>query len=200
MVYSSSWINYSDINYGLYSLPIEANSTFAPVCTFGLDMVETFAFGGGTLIGNKYHTLTYNMTGSGQSMMYRVYDIKTWRKDFETDLPNDYFSFDLTYDETTGNIYGAFQSYVSESGLGLAILDTETLELNPVGTFSQIFYFLAASNDGILYGVGSDGNLYRIDKTNADETFIGCTGIIPQTYAQSEIGRASCRERVSSPV
>ena len=53
MVYSSSWINYSDINYGLYSLPIEANSTFAQLCTFGLDGGATCACGGGTVSGRK---------------------------------------------------------------------------------------------------------------------------------------------------
>ena len=36
---------------------------------------------------------------------------------------------------------------------------------------------IGITNDGSAYGIGADGNLYKIDRTDGTETLIGSTGI-----------------------
>ena len=79
-------------------------------------------------------------------------------------------------DPTTGITYGEF---LDESGTGfvLASIDAPTWTRNDIAPLQNTYVGLGATSQGQLYGVATDGNLYKIDKSNGAETLVGSTGL-----------------------
>lgn len=91
---------------------------------------------------------------------------------------------DMTYDYSTGTVY--------------AIANTEGMFMTGLYTFSLVdgtykkigvmdgtyMMCIACSYDGQLYGIGTGGGLYKIDKKNGKKEKIGDTGYMPW-YIQS---------------
>lgn len=47
----------------------------------------------------------------------------------------------------------------------------------PFGTTTKFYLALGITNANVLYGIASDGNLYRISTTDGQETLVGATGL-----------------------
>ena len=75
-----------------------------------------------------------------------------------------------------GTVYGAFYN-ADGSATELGIPDYANMTRTTIGTLENDYLVLAISKEGVLYGIAYDGNLYKIDKTNAQETLVGPTGI-----------------------
>ena len=84
---------------------------------------------------------------------------------------------DMTYDYTTNTMYG-----LKSDNETLLTIDINTGATTTVGYFRTADYkypyilTLAADINGQLYAIGTDDNLYAVDKTNAILTLIGSTG------------------------
>ena len=94
----------------------------------------------------------------------------------------------MTYDPTTDRVYGQFyddESNMSERWWGIMDLDdADMYGLQTISSMDQLFA-LAASPDGVFYGIDKFGKLVTVDReTGAIASTIGETGIIPQ-YIQS---------------
>ena len=92
---------------------------------------------------------------------------------------------EMAYDYTTDVMYAI--AYGAEE---LATIDIKTGEVTTIARFSgtsanDIYMLaLACDLDGKLYGIGTDDNLYLIDKKNATCSLIGSTGV-NAAYTQS---------------
>ena len=75
-----------------------------------------------------------------------------------------------------GTIYGAFWNS-SADGTELGIPNYANKTRSTIGTLQNDYVAMGITKAGVLYGIASDGNLYKIDKTTAAETLIGSTGV-----------------------
>ena len=189
------------MKYGVYEFPLKRNSEFIPLNITGSSMIDALAVGGGTLVDGKYHTINYSKHSSFR-VTYRVQDIKTWNVEQEYELDYGCMAKDLAYDEESKKVFGCFESYDTASGYELATINLETLDKDFVGALDRCYMALGINASGQMYGIGINGSLYTIDKTNGKQKLVGKTDVYPSQYIQSgcfdpiKIGRASCRERV----
>ena len=67
----------------------------------------------------------------------------------------------------------AQQAYVSLQNGDLVAIDVEKCTSRRIGNTVMPMYDIAISPGGVMYGIGRDNRLYRIDLTNASTTLIG---------------------------
>lgn len=116
-----------------------------------------------------------------------IYNPETWEveKVLEpaTEWKNVPNSSALTYDEQDGKVYA-----VTSTDFGgpyiLSTLNEEDGSFEQVATLERSYLTLAASPNGVLYGVSDDGLLYSIDKATGSSKLIGNTNLKPH-YSQS---------------
>ena len=133
--------------------------------------------------GKYYFSTSYEMVGELLYMYWYCYDAGTL-----TQLSSDYFSYpdkeDLmtsacTYDPVTKQGYA-----VSLDAGGIVFFNSVDLEsgtLTPIATGMPVqLLAMAANSVGQLYGVGSDGKLYSVEKSTGGLTEIGATGVQPE--------------------
>ncbi|MBR1934286.1 MAG: choice-of-anchor J domain-containing protein [Prevotella sp.] len=177
VIYSEAWEAGND--YGIYAIPVEANTTLTKV--YG---DQQFGVNGGSVYHNgKYYLIKGEDAGQGvNAVTVFVYDAELWELTNEIELAANFFTADLSVDPTTNTIYGICASY--EGGQELCRLDFEEGKREMVGQLSQTLVALAIDATGLIYGIGTNGMLYRISAANAAMTEIGSTGITP-AYVQS---------------
>ena len=189
VVAKSTW-GQDETHFGLY--------TFRASSTLNTDMIfentECNANSGAVLIDGVYHTFYFYdaLEGMGwYTLLYTAYDAETGEIVSPTrDVPDLYMTaLDLAYDEASGKVYGVF--YNSDfNGLELGVADFSTLTRTTIASVTHNYVALGMSNEGMLYGVASDGNFYKINKTTGAETKVGATGLTVanskgQYYTQS---------------
>lgn len=179
-------------NAGVYTLPV--GETFSCDKISGSTYIQYY-FSGGTFVSKE---TVYGTSDTGWSIYagkataeggvdgpwshtawnYRDADFQSYTWEI--------VSFDMTYDEISGKIYGSFRG--DEYGISsrLCIYDGENITITPVGNFSDMITAIAADPSGKLYGIaGYYGNLYSIDKTNGQLSLIGSLGVTANGANQS---------------
>ena len=133
--------------------------------------------------------LTSSSIGMSSTVQY-VYDTKTWKLiDIREGLDKYSSAVSMAYDQTTGTAYGYFFDDDS-SGQGqmftFGTMNLATGETSPHrGVLeNELVMAMAASPDGRLYGVTTNGLFVEINKETGEQTSIGHTDIHPQ-YMQS---------------
>ena len=169
VLFDKTWGDY--VEYGMYSF-----DTKAPVTTsklFGDDFCR--ATGAGAWVGNELYFVMY-MSIYGVDMIYLYkYDTDTWTMLEEKRLDD----FSLVANETAiaadGTVYGCF---LDADGVNfeLGVADYANKTRSTIGPLRHAYVAMGITSDNILYGVASDGNLYRIDTATAEETLVGSTG------------------------
>ena len=99
-------------------------------------------------------------------------------------------STDLAYDPATDEVYGAFFNS-EKSSMELGVMDYSTMTRTNIGTLDQPIIALASSATGQLYGIGINGNLYKISKDHANETLVGATGVTVSTDGTSAFSQSA---------
>ena len=135
-------------------------------------------------LGHIYAGTYYNYKWYGQVTHYGtqtsidglyIIDMTTGERTF-VGVSNRALS-DLTVDYTTGTVYG-----IANSAGNLATIDLKTGTVTLGKAFTRdggaVVYMvaLACDLDGTMYGVSTDNNFYKVDKTTAECTLIGNTG------------------------
>ncbi len=114
-----------------------------------------------TLTITKYNTTTKELTSN------------------QLRVRNSSYAATETAQATDGTVYGQFLTAngqertlgtVDYSGSGLPKITT-------IATSQYAYAALGITSDDKLYGIASDGNLYRIDKNTGEETLVGRTGL-----------------------
>ena len=175
--------------YGIY----EVSSVSPELSTIYLDSEGImYAEYGSAIIGDSYYlVIGYDYGGFGT--IYVAYKFNLAKMEWDANgsklIPNQdlkYLSWTNTpYDEETQRSYGYYFTSDGQS-LEFCKMNYATLVRNKIADATRIFLVLAIdNNDGQLYGIDVEGDLYKIDKTNGSETFVGHTGIIPSTYHQA---------------
>ncbi len=169
VLFDNTWDD--NVQYGMYSF-----KTKAPITTtklFGDDFCR--ATGAGAWIENELYFVMYqNFWGIDMVYLYK-YDTDTWTQLQEERLDD----FTLVASETAiaddGTVYGCFLDAEGvNSELGVADYANKTR--STIGRLKHAYVAMGITKDNVLYGVASDGNLYRIDTATAEETLIGSTG------------------------
>lgn len=195
MIFNDTWTGYG--SYGLYSFPASSTPTPTLVQTFeGYD-----ANGGGAYYNGKYYfnSFVYEESWGYTFNTFFTVDLATGEYTKITNgLLTDNFdqsqiTIDMTADPTTGVIYASsyIEVAIDEEGLitrfrpAVSIVDPTMGWTTPIAQTPE-FVAIACNQAGELYGItkGSESALYRINKSNADCTKIGPTGLNPE-FVQS---------------
>lgn len=173
----------SEMHWGIYSFPTRESISFTPVWING----DLMATGGAVYANGKYYIVSYLDMGFMSYGLLLACDIDKQEIN-PIEIENwDYscLSTDLTYDPSSGKIYACSLDASGDGTFNLSTLNTETGRQTPIAPIIQMCA-LASDKQGILYGIGqSDGMLYKIDKSTAQLTPIGMTGVQPSANMQS---------------
>lgn len=176
VIYQKSWGD-EETHYGFYSF-----STAAPMAPLNLlaEDPTMIANGGSGVVNGVMHTVFLDLSLSMWGVInayHRQYDPSSWQRVTpEQKIDLSLAAFETAQDQTTGEIYGEFyNSDLTQREFG--VIDFENETRTTFGTTTKAYVALGLSSDGYLYGVATDGNLYKIDKTNGAETMIGSTGV-----------------------
>ncbi len=169
VVYSSFW---DEIKRGLYTFkagdPIDPESIW-----INEDMA---ANGGGALVNGVFHEINWSASDGYVFITHCSFDAATGEllsSDGLDDISLIGTDLAVAFD---GTVYGEF--YNSDAtGYELGIIDYSTMTRSTIGTLNNWYIALGITKDNVLYGVASDGNLYKIDAKTAQETLVGATGL-----------------------
>lgn len=184
MTWSDAWNDADEYAIGLYSIPTNATQTF------DLKFLGPNANYGGVLVDNVYYTCDVLAYGSWILGVYYVgYDINTGEEVYNTDFS--YYTLSMTYDSTTGNVYGV-ANIEDQLVLVKISFNEEELGLEPVSVVEPetmgLWNSIACDANGQLWGIFANyeiegespvctsSTLYKIDKTAGTLTKIGDTG------------------------
>ena len=184
MAHNSAWNKNTTGNYGIYSFPAVASTSFTK--EWSTKNVSAAANADGKLCG--YYVLNY---GGAISIRYYMYDADSGElkadKTYGTNNVEDvytHYAYTLAYNYKDATLYGEFFRKV---GNGLAVclskidpmtgVPTEVVELK---TGEVLFVAMAFDDNGTLYAIGDDGNLYTVDTATGSISPIGSTGMSPQ--------------------
>lgn len=117
----------------------------------------------------------------GQGYVFEeLFDIDTATGETTSEMLSPLTDIMLAATETAqaddGTVYGQFYD---ENGLDYewGVVDYSTEDRTTIGPSTHAYVALGITKAGQLYGVASDGNLYKVDKTTGTETLVGATGL-----------------------
>lgn len=170
VVHSNRWQD-GDKEYGFYSFgvskSIDVNEMFTDA--------NMYANASGALVGDRLDVIKFDRSTS--SMLHYKYSVSTGECDDMTYL-TDYFLWATeTAVSADGKVYGAFFTGDAES-VELGIADYANNTRSSIGTLNRYYVAMGITKDNRLYGIGDNGNLYKIDINTAKETLVGSTGVI----------------------
>ena len=123
----------------------------------------------------QFNTLEIGLVEVTQIL--RSYDVNTWEENFTPTIVN---GVTMTAVETAqavdGTVYGEFYNS-NMSGLEWGIVDYENKTRTTIANAVNTYIALGITSEGQLYGVATDGNLYKINKETGEETVVGPTGV-----------------------
>lgn len=191
LVYADSWDDIADEGgtypYGFYSF--KATQSISPSILSATDEY-LYINGGGTVYDKKFHGVEYESSvWFGTTVYYVEYDTKTWTQTAMEVLDDmSLVAAAVAHDPLSGKNYAICYDY-NDQGQAvqrkLATIDYAKLTRTDIGVLQNSYVAMACSPQGELFGIKSDGNLYRIDKDKATETLVGSTGITPSSNLQS---------------
>lgn len=188
VIYSDSWEEDGLDHSGLYEIP-----TFGTPTSFHClkENYNLAGAAGAVYAGDVFFSAVPEMyQGAVVDMTYYLFDTETWQVKSEMEGDAGFFAMSLTYDPTSQYVYGCFIN--SESGnehYYFGSLDVTTGSVEEIKNWGveRSFWGMAASPNGQLYGMSSDGWLCSIDKRNGAITQIASTGIMSDFITSATI-------------
>lgn len=170
-------------------------SNAMPPSDYGIYYFTTDDMPSGVIVdGSTYQSGVYNpdlsryitvmaKPGSSTTSIITFYDTDTWTVADQIEAPRSSMAHDMTYCPADGKIYGCF---LTESGMGrrLGTLNPATGHVTTIKDGTRKYCTMAANDNGELYAIDEQGNLYNLARGNGAETLIGNTGFEPY-YEQS---------------
>lgn len=175
LVYRSDW-NGETSSQGIYGFNTSSPATQMAKYTES----RMQANGKGSLFGGKLNFVNYTKSDYGLYVYFYQYDVKTWKKLKSSSVYDDgVVALETATDQATGKVYGQFYNADDASVKELGVIDYSGY--NPkrttISTLEKTYVALGLSREQKLYGVATDGNLYRIDTATGEETLVGPTGV-----------------------
>lgn len=143
----------------------------------------------------KYVYADYTYAAQGQTSAnlfdYIVGENDTWTSTGKHKSVNiDMVATETAFDRKTGKVYGVFYKDQNLKDTEFGIADYNTLERKTIGPANNKYVAIGLTSDLVMYGIATDGNLYKIDTNSGSETLVGATGLTlldenGNTFAQS---------------
>ncbi len=150
--------------YGIYSVATSDDVVDDLIS----DFEDRNCAGGAVYADGIFYGISYTTDSNGRysDIFLTAYDAETWDVVYEkSGLETDILARDLTYDWTTGTIYGCFlDSYLCN--WGKLDVDSGTVEIIKENMTS--LQAVAATPEGKIYGITSSGSLVAIDKETGE--------------------------------
>ncbi|MGI6222035.1 MAG: choice-of-anchor J domain-containing protein [Prevotella sp.] len=145
------------------------------------------ATGGAIFVNDKLYVNQMTSDGIYNTTTQYIFRSEPSWKLIETreNLPYSSSATCLTYDATTDLVYGQFYNEET-SEMCWGTLDLNSGESSLHGTMDDVLVAIAASPDGKIYGVNSNGMFMEIGKSNGSVRRIGHTDVKP-AYMQSAV-------------
>lgn len=180
VIFEDTWTNYD--NLGLYKVPVSSGGAFTSLFRTPYP-VYSFYDGEG-----KYYCM-YELTYGSWVMGYDLYVYNTETYEQIGVIEFDDIALkatDVAYDPDSGRVYGFFSgNYYDNIYQHWGYLDIKTKSVVKIADMDFSLRGVAINKFGQAYGVGLDGQLYKITKeTGAIET-IGATGCPSLQYVSS---------------
>ena len=181
VAYKADWAS-DDPHYGLYRLQAGATPTLDNMFEYASD--NTYIPNGGCRLAGGKYGVTYVNTRFIQygvvNVYYSEYDYLTGEQTFgpETQYKT-IAAAETAQDAESGDVYGVFYNE-DLSGYEYGKLDFSNLgyiDRSTIGAATKTFVALGLGSDMYLYGVASDGNLYKVSTVDGTETLVGPTGV-----------------------
>lgn len=185
MISSEGW--WDGAEYGVYSF----NAQSAPNLTKVYGGYAFNATGGAAYHDGKYYIVTTNDYGSGvESVNLAIYDTAEWELiDEDEELSVGFMATDYTVNPLTNELYGICSD--GQGGMQLAKVDFDERQRTVIGAISVNMMTLAADATGQLFGIATNGNLYRINSATAELSLVGNTGVRPDVMQSMTFDWAS---------
>ena len=184
-IYDSS-AEYEGYDYyvgaGLYSLDVN------DAANKGIVSSTVKAYAGGTYGNKTYYALDYKENGSQITFpaTLTLYDPQTWEekgKMYSATTNFNNLGADITFDPTSGAIYGIFDDAVTAYAFNVfgrikmhSPVDNG-YEVEAIATLPERMVAIACNKDGVIYAIGVSRKLYTIDKSTGVATEIGTINV-----------------------
>lgn len=190
VIYAKSWEDLlnsgaQSFPFGIYSFTANDNTTFTPI----VESNDLYANGGAYYNDGTYHFVTRytDPFTNEEKVVYYEYDANTWERTTKEAYDDaTLVASDLTYDPVNDQVDGCF---VNDNGDGWVLgyvdysMQYRYAANEDLGDLRMVG--MAANEDGEIYGIGSDGILYKIDGDTFDYEQVGETGVSVSTAPQS---------------
>lgn len=168
--YLSGWTS-ANAKWGYYSFK-PTSKTFSPL---GLQDRVIARYGAQLKGGHLYGANTEYVDAYNTNVRISDYNTTTWQGT-TTVLPNRWDLLALeTAQDVNGTVWGEFYT-ADGSGMEWGTIDYSTLTRTTIGPATHTYVALGITRAGQLYGIATDGNLYKVDKLTGTETLVGSTG------------------------
>lgn len=162
---------------GLYTIPTSASNDFTNLFLVEDPSSPYFAV---EKDGVYYVHDFMDFFGFLQVFTVYGYDVETGELVLEQTADVTFLGPDAATDPTTGTVYAPlYNEDASGNNLCTINYSTSGVTTTVIAPLEVSLNVIACDKNGQLYGVGYDGNLYKIDKTTAAATLVGPTGITP---------------------
>lgn len=166
-------------DYGIYAIDAATGRTAAVQLEGHVN-----AEGGGYYDNGLYRFVEYDK--ETDSAVYYEYRVSDWSRVKREELSDKgTIALDEAFDPATGNVYGCFIDSKAQY-FRFGIVDHDTHTVTEICRLETPYFGMFVTPDGVVYGISSDGNLYKIDKSNGSRTLVGPTGVAPK-YNQSAV-------------
>ena len=183
---SDTWAGYSigSVPYGIYSYTIGSGEYFQPLST---DLRYNFmasAMGRDQLVGARPMEIFGSLNGVEYVGLNRNGFNELWATVYES-ADYGYIPSVMAYDVTSDIIY-SIQYNSDLTGLNMAQWNPTTRMFETIAPWPNNFQPLTMgfTPNGEMFCVGSDGELYEMEKTTGDARSVGTLGVIPSLYVQ----------------
>ncbi len=169
VVYSGFW---DEDKYGLYKF--NATESVDPESLWINE--DCAANGGGALVDGVFHTVNYFINDDYIFINYYSFNAETGEEIESKGLEDiSMIALELAVAQN-GKVFGEFYNSTAE-GFELGVIDYSSLTRSTIGKLNNCYVALGMTKDNTIYGVATDGNLYKIDSKTAEETLVGATGL-----------------------
>lgn len=173
-VYDDAWAtDGASIDAGIYTVEAKENGSIKSV----KESKEWMYTRSAIKIGSTYYVLSSNFTG--EVSYYSNYSTSTWFKGSGSEIDAVNVATDLTLDPTTNKVYGYFYDEQTADYTRFCEFSIALGEATKIADADRSVYAIACNKYGDLYGVGSTGVFYKIDKQTGAQVPVGRTGLYP---------------------
>lgn len=172
---------------GLYELQVDGDGAG----TLSLLSSAVKAGDGGAEIGGVLYAVRHSVYID--AVYVDQWNPEKWEKlsDVPDLVDNDFMAADVALDPASGAVYGCFHN-VNKNGFEFGTVDYVARKRVKIAAAAE-WSALAADASGVLYAIGMDGMLSRVDKSTGSLTAIGPTGIVPAANGTAAIEPRSGR-------